>query len=674
MAMQPSEMTTSCKTTLKVGDVLNDKWVILEFVDKGGMGEVYRAHQTSLNRDVAIKVISLEWLESIDEGDEEAETLLQRFRREVQTMAQISHPNVLQIYDHDSITVKKCNKDAPIEYIAMEYIPDGSLRASMSEEGFFPDEAAVKTWIRRYFIPVLAGVKALHDIGIVHRDLKPENILMDNDTPKIADFGLARSSRLKPVTQSMDVKGSPHYMSPEHFFDFKRADQRADVYSLGKILFEAVEGKIKSGTIPFKSVKLTKTESPSFQQLDNIIQRATAESIDERTESVQELRSQLEQVLDALEIQKQAEDAAKMQPASLLSRPKWLWTGVVVAVLSVLLMTIWHLMGEPGLDSIKGNISINGGKHELQTKSGNSAATEDIDKSDGSFLAEHLGKQHLIPGGELTMPDIAAGSNDQTVQVEPFYMDDFFVTNQQFVDFLNHNLSKISIENGVVKGDGANWFLLGEVHAGYEPIAYRNKEFHMTDPAYTASPVLRVTGYGASTFASFFDRRLPTEVELMYVMINGANRPQLDAEETSGSLNREPMGGMMGDWKNGMEQWPMDGKRGAALPREQKASTNNGANSSIFSMSAASYRRNKLGIRGLNEGIGEWVLRSLIDLSKDQAKVNQYAVSGGLEGAPRDDGSLPKIVNRFPWEGFEEIGFRTVKSVSNPDPSISDQR
>lgn len=72
---------------------------------------------------------------------------------------------------------------------------------------------------------------ALHDNGIVHRDLKPENILMDQDTPKIADFGLARSSRLKPVTQSMDVKGSPHYMSPEHFFDFKRADQRADVYS-----------------------------------------------------------------------------------------------------------------------------------------------------------------------------------------------------------------------------------------------------------------------------------------------------------------------------------------------------------------------------------------------------------------------------------------------------------
>ena len=105
------------------------------------------------------------------------------------------------------------------------------------------------------FYAGVAGVKALHDNGIVHRDLKPENIFMDQDTPKIADFGLVRSCSLKPVTQSMDVKGSPPYMSPEHYFDFKRADQRADIYSLGKILFEAVDGKIKSGTNPFRMRK-----------------------------------------------------------------------------------------------------------------------------------------------------------------------------------------------------------------------------------------------------------------------------------------------------------------------------------------------------------------------------------------------------------------------------------
>lgn len=342
---------------LTVGDVLNNKWVILEFIDKGGMGEVYRAHQINLNRDVAIKVVSREWLESIDEGSEEADTLVQRFRREVKAMAQMSHPNVLQVFDHDSITVKKCDQDdqdTSIEYIAMEYIPGGSLRATMSEEGFYPDEVAVKRWISRYFIPVLAGVKALHDSGIVHRDLKPENILMDHDTPKIADFGLARSRKLKPVTQSIDIKGSPHYMSPEHFFDFKRAGQRADVYSLGKILFEAVEGKTNSGTIPFKSVKLRKTESLLFQQLDQIIQNATAESRAERTESVRDLREQLEQVINAPEAQQQVKDSARGKAASPFSRPKWIWTGVVAAVFSVLIVISWHLMGEPSLDFSKG--------------------------------------------------------------------------------------------------------------------------------------------------------------------------------------------------------------------------------------------------------------------------------------------------------------------------------
>ena len=270
MVREAHDMTKTGKITLKVGDVLNGKWVILSFIDKGGMGEVYRAHQSNLNRDVAIKVVSQEWLESIDEDDEEVETLVRRFRREVQAMAQIRHPNILQVFDHDSIIVKKGDQDTSIEYIAMEYIPGGSLRDTMSEEGFYPEEDLIKAWVKRYFLPVLAGVMALHDNGIVHRDLKPENILMDQDTPKIADFGLARSSRLKPVTQSMDVKGSPHYMSPEHFFDFKRADQRADVYSLGKMLFEAVEGKITSGTTPFKHAKLAKAESPFFQEPEQL--------------------------------------------------------------------------------------------------------------------------------------------------------------------------------------------------------------------------------------------------------------------------------------------------------------------------------------------------------------------------------------------------------------------
>ena len=649
-------MTTSCSNSLKTGDVLNNKWVILEFIDKGGMGEVYRAHQTNLNRDVAIKVISKEWLESIDEDDEEAETMVQRFKREVQSMAQISHPNVLQVYDHDSINIKKCDVDTPVEYIAMEYIPGGSLRATMSEEGFYPETDDLKDWIKKFFLPVLSGVQALHDIGIVHRDLKPENILLDRGTPKIADFGLVRSNRLKPITQSIDVKGSPHYMSPEHFFDFKRADQRADVYSLGKILFEAVDGKIKTGTTPFKNVSLLEAESPFFKRLDRIISEATGENRSKRTKSVKDLQDQLIELIKNENVAQRSQTADKRQAVRFFSKPKWIWAGIVAASLSVLLMSLWHLIDES---------SLPGGSKQQQEKAIQFSSNEKVQSSISSIDlegTEHIGKQHLIPEGSLILPTTLEKVAGQEVEIAPYYMDEFLVTNQQFVEFLNHNLSRINLENGAVKGDGANWYLLGEVNEGYEPIVYRNEEFHINDPAYASSPVLRVTGYGASAFASFFDRRLPTEAEWLYATIKGASSPRSSSTGTPTSSNSMNMQGMMnrmteGDW--GKENWNMD----------QNDQTNNKISKTAFNLSkeppsAAFFEQNEFSVRALNEGIGEWGIRTFSTLSKDKLQDNLFVVMGTLENHNKGVSPPPPVISRFPWEGFEEVGFRTVKSAS----------
>jgi serine/threonine-protein kinase len=649
MAQASLEMTTSCSNSLKTGDVLNNKWVILEFIDKGGMGEVYRAHQTNLNRDVAIK-----WLESIDEDDEKAETLIQRFKREVQSMAQIRHPNVLQVYDHDSINIKKCDVDTPVEYIAMEYIPGGSLRATMSEEGFYPETEDLKDWIKEFFLPVLSGVQALHDTGIVHRDLKPENILLDRGIPKIADFGLARSNRLKPITQSIDVKGSPHYMSPEHFFDFKRADQRADVYSLGKILFETVEGKIKTGTTPFKNVSLSEAESPFFKRLDRIISEATEENRSKRTNTVRDLRDQLIELLNDENVAQRSQTADKRQAVRFFSNPRWIWTGIVAATLSVLLMGLWHLFDESSLPMNKQQqekaIQYSSDGKILSSKSAINLKT-----------TEHIGKQHLITGGRLILPTTLEKVSGQEIEIAPFYIDEFLVTNQQFVDFLNHNLYRINLENGVVKGDGVNWYLLGEVHEGYEPIVYRNEEFHVNDPAYASSPVLRVTGYGASAFASFFDRRLPTEAEWLYATIKGATSPRSSSTDTSISWNSMRMGSMMngmmeGDWRK--ENWNMD----------QNDRNNNKNSKTAFNKSkepppAAFFEQNEFGVRALNEGTGEWGVRTFSDLSKDKLQDNLFVVMGSLENHKKGESPPPPVISRFPWEGFEEVGFRTVKST-----------
>jgi serine/threonine-protein kinase len=662
MVLETHEMTTKCQTTLKVGDVLNRKWVILEFIDKGGMGEVYRAHQSNLNRDVAIKVVSREWLESIDEDDEDAETLVQRFRREVQAMAQISHPNILQVFDHDAISVKKFDQDAAIEYIAMEYIPGGTLRATMSEEGFYPDEAPLKEWVRRYFIPVLTGVIALHGNGIVHRDIKPENVLMDQGTPKIADFGLARSSRLKPVTQSMDVKGSPHYMSPEHFFDFKRADQRADVYSLGKILFEAVDGKIKSGTTPFRNAKLAETDSPFFQELDRIIQMATAESRDERTKTVKELLGQLERVIHGLEYQKEPTKSALHNATSWFSQPKWLMVGIIVAVLSVILMTVWHVMDKPGLKMLSDSFSPDSAQHEI-------LITPSPEISDGSFVSEHIGKQIFIPGGKFAIAGTSERGTGQSTLVKPFHMDEFFVTNLQFADFLNHNLPKIIINGGVVKNGDKVLFLLGEVRSGYEPIIYRRGKFHIADPTFASSPVLRVTGYGALAFAKYFGRRLPTELELLYAMIKGADNPKRKAELPDSSKN-EPTQGMMRmmeDWGSETERWSMENWSKPSSDRDIGSVNNAKSKTPEFILSALTFSPNLLGVKGLNHEIGEWVFVEKVSHSQEPTKTDRFAVIGGVEGRLEDKNSLPAIVKRFPWEAFEEIGFRTVKSDASDD-------
>ena len=126
-------MNETIKGILEIGTVLDEKWVILELLGKGGMGEVYRAHQLNLKRDVAIKIISDDFLQSFEGDDEEIEIIRSRFRREVKAMARIRHPNIVQIFDHGSTSIRKEEETVPLEYIVMEFIPGATLRFTMSE-------------------------------------------------------------------------------------------------------------------------------------------------------------------------------------------------------------------------------------------------------------------------------------------------------------------------------------------------------------------------------------------------------------------------------------------------------------------------------------------------------------------------------------------------------------
>lgn len=287
-------------TLLENGMILDSKWEILRHIATGGKGEVYLARQINLDRQVVVKTISSDYLMEFDEDREEIHTTINRFHREARAMAQVRHPNVVQVHDKDSTVIATENTELAVPYVVMEYVPGSTLRSTMPSKGFGESEQDIRDWIRDYLLPILDGIETIHERGIVHRDIKPENVLMDGSNPKIADFGIAGGVQWQQLTGSHHVEGTISYMAPEQFLDLRETDGRGDVYSLGKILYEAICGNIVESktAVPLKTVCLPNPATPFLKRLDQIIQGSTAEDKELRIPSVKALRQRLENLLD----------------------------------------------------------------------------------------------------------------------------------------------------------------------------------------------------------------------------------------------------------------------------------------------------------------------------------------------------------------------------------------
>jgi serine/threonine-protein kinase len=657
-------MEANYKHNIAIGTVINDKYVILEFIAKGGMGEVYRAHQTVLKRDVAIKIISREWLKSLEDDEDEIEIGLQRFRNEVQTMAQIRHPNIVQIYDYGSFSFKKEHEHSLVEYISMEYVPGGTLRSTMSEDGFYPEEDLTRDWLRKYFLPVLEGAEALHSANMVHRDLKPGNVLMDGKIPKIADFGLARSSRFKPVTHSVDVKGTPPYMSPEHFYDLRRADRRADIYSLGKILFEAIDGKITSKMIPFKQARLPNPETIFFKGLDQIIQDATVEDRNMRLESVKRFRSALLETLDISKNRIVPNISSPHKRYSSFTHPKWIWSGIALAIFSVAAMTVWHLTGDTGgrREAYKSPQIILEGPSRGAVSGPPRIKSSSDDIPAQSIMGRDGLAMRLIPGGFLKSRRNRGEGQGNTTEVTPFYIDETKITIHHFVEFLNNKKDTLTIEKGLVKHDGVIWFLLGE---GAEPqgqILYRHGLFHLRNPEYAAHPVVRVTWYGASAYAKHFGKRLPTEYEWeLAAQIEHPDNPLFSDKKTSTPQSLEEEMSSRNMESTHMKHMSSD------------VDSNHGINNEIQDKTGTIKEMIQTGISELRDkgaDIREWVVQIITDQgtgrlpAKDQESVGYSSLVIGKSILPGDSATQEVTRSfRYPWEGFFDVGFRCVADI-----------
>ncbi len=598
----------------KTGDILDEKWVLIERIGKGGMGEVYRAHQLNLNRDVAIKIISEELLESFEDNPEEKAAMLERLHREVQTMAQVRHANILQIYDFGTYQARKRDKVIPVQYIAMEYIPGNTLRFTMSEDGFGDEVELLRDWLTTYFLPVLEGVTAIHQKGIVHRDMKPENVLMDGDIPKIADFGLARSVRMRAISNSWDVKGSMNYMAPEQFMDFRKVGPPADIYSLGKILFEAVEGKIESKTIPLKSVKLKETANPFLEKIDAIVQKATHEDSVKRYQSVEELTLAIKAVLDNFKYLTDNQADAKMPPQR-TNIHVWTRFGAGFVFIALIAMTLWHLLGNPGFFNRSNDEAA---IREVSPVTSQSQSGPDTLKND--IRGKDARKMILIESEATQMSAEPSPA--------PFYIDREKVTNHHFLEFLNELKDQLNVSDGVVRNGDQIWVYLGSGTAPYEQILYRDGRFHLREAAYAPKPVVRVTFYGAHAYASHYDKRLPTAAE--WRTAAGWLRERMPVNFSSSAVD-EPL--------------PSQNAHSQMMGQSNTPDSSSLTHSGNSVQSVVSMPLIDLGMQ-----LKEWTGEYKSSASGPRARVIDWA-STIAEEPP---------VGRSPWEGFEDVGFRTI--------------
>ena len=267
-----------------VGKRLDGRYEIMEIIGVGGMAVVYKAHDNVEDRIVAVKILKDEFV-SNDE-------FIRRFKNESKAIAMLSHPNIVKVYDVSFGDL--------IQYIVMEYIDGITLKEYIEHQGSLRWIDAVQ-----FTIQILKGLQHAHDKGIVHRDVKPQNIMVLSDgSIKVTDFGIARFSRSEQRTITDKAIGSVHYISPEQAKG-EKTDEKADVYSVGVMLYEMLTGRLPFEAESAVSVaimqlqrdpKLPTQINPSIPLgLEQITMHAMQKVSERRDQSAAEMLCDLEQ-------------------------------------------------------------------------------------------------------------------------------------------------------------------------------------------------------------------------------------------------------------------------------------------------------------------------------------------------------------------------------------------
>ena len=246
---------------------------IVRLVGRGGMGAIYQARQTGLDRDVAIKIIDRRISKDVQ--------FLERFEREARALAKLSHPNIVAVYDYGRTA-------DGLAYLVMEYVNGLNLREAMDAMTIEASEAA------EYVKTMCGALYYAHTKGVVHRDIKPENVLLGDDgSLKIADFGIAKivdGQSPNKVTATRQVLGTPHYLAPEQLDAPNEVDHRVDLYAVGVVFYELLTRRLPIGTFEPPSQL-----NPSLdQRYDAVVAKSLSRRPTARFQSADELKRAIE--------------------------------------------------------------------------------------------------------------------------------------------------------------------------------------------------------------------------------------------------------------------------------------------------------------------------------------------------------------------------------------------
>ena len=317
--------------TLEAGTRLGP-YEIVSLLGKGGMGEVYKARDTRLERDVAIKVLRSEW-----SGDPRFK---ERLEREAKKISQLQHPNVCTLYDVGS--------QGGVDYLVMEYL-HGETVESRLKKGPLPIAEVLKIGSQ-----IAEAIEAAHRRGVVHRDLKPGNVILTETGAKVLDFGLARDAT--PPGQAVDTQagtlaaaiteegsfvGTMPYMAPE-LLEGRAADARADIWALGCVLYEMATGErpfrgatrasLVTAIMSAEPEPVSRKRSLAPERLDWVVKRCLAKDPERRWHSARDVAIELEAIAGQAAA---ASDSSAAAVASCLAppatAPRWLESPGAVA-------------------------------------------------------------------------------------------------------------------------------------------------------------------------------------------------------------------------------------------------------------------------------------------------------------------------------------------------------